>query len=113
DENLWIASRLICFDQPRALEKFSRCSKIQITFKATGSEDKPHRLLQSGLDHNPKIFFFQKATNNKKQFQRLPASENNIQKFFKTETQGINAMQLTDALRFTSFLLKKATVKDG
>ncbi|KAL6071863.1 hypothetical protein STEG23_008820 [Scotinomys teguina] len=39
DENLWIASRLIWFDQPRAPEKFFRCSNIQISFKATDSED--------------------------------------------------------------------------
>ncbi|KAL6084824.1 hypothetical protein STEG23_013956 [Scotinomys teguina] len=39
DENLWIASRLIWFDQPRAPEKFYKCSNIQISFKATGSED--------------------------------------------------------------------------
>ncbi|KAL6045171.1 hypothetical protein STEG23_013862 [Scotinomys teguina] len=38
---------------------------------------------------------FQKAT--KKQFQRLPASENNIQKLSETETQGIDAMQVADA----------------
>ncbi|KAL6036623.1 hypothetical protein STEG23_033361, partial [Scotinomys teguina] len=56
---------------------------------------------------------FQKVTNNKKQFQRLPASKNNIQKVFKTETQGINAMKVTDILKSTSFLLKKATVKEG
>ncbi|KAL6041272.1 hypothetical protein STEG23_022978, partial [Scotinomys teguina] len=40
-----------------------------------------------------------KATNDKKQFLRLPASENSIQKVLKTETQGINAMQVADALR--------------
>ncbi|KAL6087328.1 hypothetical protein STEG23_014724, partial [Scotinomys teguina] len=42
---------------------------------------------------------FQKTTNDKKQFLRLPASENSIQKVLKTETQGINAMQVADALR--------------
>ncbi|KAL6083997.1 hypothetical protein STEG23_002516 [Scotinomys teguina] len=41
---------------------------------------------------------FQKATNDKKQFLRLPASENSIQKVLKTETQGINAIQVADAL---------------
>ncbi|KAL6032050.1 hypothetical protein STEG23_025203, partial [Scotinomys teguina] len=39
DKNLWIASRLIWFDQPRAPEKFFRCSNIQISFKASGSKD--------------------------------------------------------------------------
>ncbi|KAL6070456.1 hypothetical protein STEG23_006043, partial [Scotinomys teguina] len=38
-ENLWIVSRLIWFDQTRAPEKFSRCSSIQNSFKATGLED--------------------------------------------------------------------------
>ncbi|KAL6088245.1 hypothetical protein STEG23_035079 [Scotinomys teguina] len=41
---------------------------------------------------------FQKTTNNKKQFLRPPASENSIQKVLKTETQGIDAMQVADAL---------------
>ncbi|KAL6065347.1 hypothetical protein STEG23_005977 [Scotinomys teguina] len=39
DKNLWIASRLIWFDQPRAPEKFFRCVNIQISFKASGSKD--------------------------------------------------------------------------
>ncbi|KAL6082606.1 hypothetical protein STEG23_001637, partial [Scotinomys teguina] len=51
---------------------------------------------------------FQKTTNNKKQFLRLPASKNSIQKVLKTETQGVNAMQVADALRSTSFLLKES-----
>ncbi|KAL6093891.1 hypothetical protein STEG23_021775, partial [Scotinomys teguina] len=42
---------------------------------------------------------FQKATNDKKQFLRLPASENSIQKVLKTETQDINTMQVADTLR--------------
>ncbi|KAL6083501.1 hypothetical protein STEG23_017265, partial [Scotinomys teguina] len=50
---------------------------------------------------------FQKATNDKKQFLRLLASENSIQKVLKTETQGINVMQVADALRSTSLLLKE------
>ncbi|KAL6035022.1 hypothetical protein STEG23_027999, partial [Scotinomys teguina] len=41
---------------------------------------------------------FQKATNNKKQFLRLQASENSSQKVLQTETQGINTMQVADAL---------------
>ncbi|KAL6049898.1 hypothetical protein STEG23_019453, partial [Scotinomys teguina] len=41
---------------------------------------------------------FQKTTNNKKQFLRLPASGNSSQKALKTEIQGINAMQMP--LRF-------------
>ncbi|KAL6090668.1 hypothetical protein STEG23_023452, partial [Scotinomys teguina] len=45
---------------------------------------------------------FQKATNDKKRFLRLPASENSIQKVLKTETQGINAMQVAAALRTLS-----------
>ncbi|KAL6073425.1 hypothetical protein STEG23_033166 [Scotinomys teguina] len=51
---------------------------------------------------------FEKATNNKKHFLRLPASENSIQKILKTETQGINAMQVADALKSTSLLLKES-----
>ncbi|KAL6084627.1 hypothetical protein STEG23_025809, partial [Scotinomys teguina] len=38
DKNLCIVSRLIWFNHPRPPEVF-RCSKIQISFKATGSED--------------------------------------------------------------------------
>ncbi|KAL6081113.1 hypothetical protein STEG23_032804, partial [Scotinomys teguina] len=48
---------------------------------------------------------FQKTTNNKKQFLRLPASGNSSQKALKTEIKGINAMQVANAL--TSFLLKE------
>ncbi|KAL6066316.1 hypothetical protein STEG23_033454, partial [Scotinomys teguina] len=51
---------------------------------------------------------FQKATNNKKCFLRLPASKISSQKVLKTETQGINAMQVADALRSTSLLLKES-----
>ncbi|KAL6054412.1 hypothetical protein STEG23_008098 [Scotinomys teguina] len=51
---------------------------------------------------------FQKATNDKKQLLRLAASENSIQKVLKTETQGINAMQVADALRSTSLLLTES-----
>ncbi|KAL6083744.1 hypothetical protein STEG23_029441 [Scotinomys teguina] len=51
---------------------------------------------------------FQKATNNKKQFLRLPASKNSSQKVLKTETQVINAMQVADALRSTSFVPKQS-----
>ncbi|KAL6068543.1 hypothetical protein STEG23_000946 [Scotinomys teguina] len=40
---------------------------------------------------------FQKATNNKKQFLRLPASGNSSQKALKTEIKDINAMQVTNA----------------
>ncbi|KAL6048223.1 hypothetical protein STEG23_013487, partial [Scotinomys teguina] len=50
---------------------------------------------------------FQKATNNKKQFLRLPASENSSKKVVKTETQGINTIQVADAFKSTSFLLKE------
>ncbi|KAL6056148.1 hypothetical protein STEG23_003086, partial [Scotinomys teguina] len=53
-------------------------------------------------------FPFQKATNDKKQFLRLPASENSIQKVLKAETQGINAMQVADALRETTYTRKHA-----
>ncbi|KAL6069980.1 hypothetical protein STEG23_001489 [Scotinomys teguina] len=41
---------------------------------------------------------FQKTTNNKKQFLRLPASGNSSQKALKTEIKGINAMQVANAL---------------
>ncbi|KAL6037788.1 hypothetical protein STEG23_001791, partial [Scotinomys teguina] len=51
---------------------------------------------------------FQKATNNKKQFLRLPASKNSSQKVLKTETQGINTMQVVDTLMSTSLLLKES-----
>ncbi|KAL6089882.1 hypothetical protein STEG23_030382 [Scotinomys teguina] len=39
-------------------------------------------------------FIFQKTTNNKKQFLRLPASGNSSQKALKTEIKDINAMQV-------------------
>ncbi|KAL6036253.1 hypothetical protein STEG23_023989, partial [Scotinomys teguina] len=42
---------------------------------------------------------FQKASNDKKHFLRLPASKNSSQKVLKTEIQGINAMQVADKLR--------------
>ncbi|KAL6044553.1 hypothetical protein STEG23_035181 [Scotinomys teguina] len=58
---------------------------------------------QKGLEPSQ----FQKATNDKKQLLRLAASENSIQKVLKTETQGINAMQVADALR------GKKCYKDG
>ncbi|KAL6048139.1 hypothetical protein STEG23_029582 [Scotinomys teguina] len=40
---------------------------------------------------------FQKTTNNKKQFLKLPTSGNSSQKALKTEIQGINAMQVANA----------------
>ncbi|KAL6087918.1 hypothetical protein STEG23_014456, partial [Scotinomys teguina] len=54
---------------------------------------------------------FQKVTNNKKHFLRLPASKNISQMVLKTETQGINAMYVADALRSTNLLLKESHVK--
>ncbi|KAL6089369.1 hypothetical protein STEG23_019586, partial [Scotinomys teguina] len=51
---------------------------------------------------------FQKATNEKEQFLRLPASENSIQKVLKTESQGINTMQVADTLMSTSLLLTES-----
>ncbi|KAL6091457.1 hypothetical protein STEG23_018292, partial [Scotinomys teguina] len=47
-------------------------------------------IYRNNLDANVN---FQKTTNNKKHFLRLPASRNSSQKVLKTETQGINAMQ--------------------
>ncbi|KAL6036278.1 hypothetical protein STEG23_024014, partial [Scotinomys teguina] len=69
------------------------------------SVPEPHHttcLLASLLDDAPVHFFykdgkFQKTTNNKKQFLRLPASGNSSQKALKTEIQGINAMQVANA----------------
>ncbi|KAL6090257.1 hypothetical protein STEG23_023927, partial [Scotinomys teguina] len=52
DENLWIASRLIWFDQPRPPDSSSDVPKSR-----SASRQLAHRLLQSGLDHNPKVFF--------------------------------------------------------
>ncbi|KAL6055151.1 hypothetical protein STEG23_028157 [Scotinomys teguina] len=43
---------------------------------------------------------FQKATSNKNQFLRLPASENSIQKAVKTEIQAINTMHVTDVTSY-------------
>ncbi|KAL6031780.1 hypothetical protein STEG23_036248 [Scotinomys teguina] len=39
DENRWIASRLIWFDDPRPPDRFFRCSNIQISFTASDSKD--------------------------------------------------------------------------
>ncbi|KAL6087654.1 hypothetical protein STEG23_030580 [Scotinomys teguina] len=50
---------------------------------------------------------FQKATNNKKQFLRQPASKNSIQKVLKTETESINTMHVGDALSASSIVLPK------
>ncbi|KAL6086967.1 hypothetical protein STEG23_031819, partial [Scotinomys teguina] len=54
---------------------------------------------------NVSFVLFQKATNNKKQFLRLPASKKSSQKVLKT--QDINATQVADARGSTSFLLKE------
>ncbi|KAL6089686.1 hypothetical protein STEG23_026097 [Scotinomys teguina] len=56
----------------------------------------------------PCRILFQKATNDKKQFLRLPASENSNQKVLETETQGINTMQVADTLMSTNLLLKES-----
>ncbi|KAL6076052.1 hypothetical protein STEG23_033567, partial [Scotinomys teguina] len=57
DENLWIASRLMWFDQPRALKSSSDVPISRSASKQLAQKMKPHRLLQSGLDHHPKVFF--------------------------------------------------------
>ncbi|KAL6055529.1 hypothetical protein STEG23_020511, partial [Scotinomys teguina] len=72
-----------------------------------------YQLLDEGSKMTVRVFTdlitgFQKATNNKKHFLRLPDSKNSSQKVLKTETQGINAMQVADALRSTSLLLKES-----
>ncbi|KAL6084640.1 hypothetical protein STEG23_022875, partial [Scotinomys teguina] len=57
DENLWIASRLIWFDQPRPPDRSSDVPTSRSASRQLAQKMKPHRLLQSGLDHNPKVFF--------------------------------------------------------
>ncbi|KAL6088899.1 hypothetical protein STEG23_029187 [Scotinomys teguina] len=46
---------------------------------------------------NMYILKIQKTTNDKKQFLRLPASENSIENVLKTETKEINTMHVVDA----------------
>ncbi|KAL6094176.1 hypothetical protein STEG23_008268 [Scotinomys teguina] len=57
DENPWTDSRLIRFDQPRPLDSSSDVPKSRSASRQLGQRMKPHELLQSGLDHNPKVFF--------------------------------------------------------
>ncbi|KAL6094337.1 hypothetical protein STEG23_002841 [Scotinomys teguina] len=57
NEDLWIASRLIWFDQPRPPDSSSDVPKSRSASRQLAQKMKPHRLLQSGLDHNTKVFF--------------------------------------------------------
>ncbi|KAL6087524.1 hypothetical protein STEG23_017448, partial [Scotinomys teguina] len=54
NENLWIASRLICFDQPRPPDRSSDVSTFRSASRHLAQKMKPHSLLQSRLDHHPK-----------------------------------------------------------
>ncbi|KAL6079838.1 hypothetical protein STEG23_023810 [Scotinomys teguina] len=57
DENLWIASGLIWFDLPRPPDRSSDVPTSRSASRQLAQKMKPNRLLQSGLDHNPKVFF--------------------------------------------------------
>ncbi|KAL6070795.1 hypothetical protein STEG23_029341 [Scotinomys teguina] len=46
DENLWIASRLIWFDQPRPPDRFSDVPTSRSASRQLTQKMKPHRLLQ-------------------------------------------------------------------
>ncbi|KAL6090660.1 hypothetical protein STEG23_023444, partial [Scotinomys teguina] len=48
DKKLWIASRLIWFDQPRPPDRFSDVSTFRSASRQLAQKMKPHRLLQSG-----------------------------------------------------------------
>ncbi|KAL6091933.1 hypothetical protein STEG23_025891, partial [Scotinomys teguina] len=56
DENLWIASRLVWFDQPRPPDRLSDVPTSRSASRHLTQKMKPHRLIQSRLDHHPKVF---------------------------------------------------------
>ncbi|KAL6089238.1 hypothetical protein STEG23_007933 [Scotinomys teguina] len=78
DENLWIASRLVWFDQARPPDRLSDVPTSRSASRHLTQKMKPLRLIQSPLDHHPKVFLVSPLRTQRPLYQQQFASDEDL-----------------------------------